>query len=262
MGALSRTADRIADKLLSRDAVENPELAFRAHWRIVGILGVALPFIVWAIGITAPDVGLMPRSSISDYYGHDRARDFFVGILWTVAWFLFAYKGYSRHDDAMTDLAGVLALAVSVVPNSDPVWGGFHLVCAAALLFILALMSLFVFTKTEEARDEPLLERIRSVLSSRHPRPTAEAKKRRNRVYKASGWVILASLAGAALTRFVLDPEGVYPGIFLFEALALIAFGVGWLTKGGTFPWLNDPPSALGDAQQRQDARRDLADIG
>jgi hypothetical protein len=162
----------------------------------------------------------------------------------------------------MTDLAGVLALGVSVVPNTDPVWGGFHLVCAGALLFLLAIMSLFVFTKTEETRDERLLERIRSVLAKRHPRPTGEAKKRRNRVYKASGWLILASLAGAGLSM-LLEPEGDFPWVFTFEALALIAFGAGWLTKGGVFPSLNDPPDELSrDAEKLEKPRRDLADVG
>jgi hypothetical protein len=250
MGALRQAADRVADKLWSRDAVETPELAFRAHWRIVGYLGVGLPVIVWAVGVVAHDLELMPQSSISAYYGQDRARDFFVGILWTVAWFLFAYKGYSRHDDAMTDLAGVLALGVSLVPNTDPLFGGFHLACAGALLVLLALMSLFVFTKTEETRDEPLLARIRSVLARRHPRPIAEAKIRRNRIYEASGWLILASLAAAGLSMLLGLDSDEFPWVFTFEALALIAFGAGWLTKGGVFPWLNDPPDVSGDAQK------------
>jgi hypothetical protein len=259
---LREAANTVTDRLWSRDAVESPELAFRAHWRIVGVLGVALPFVVWTVGAFAHDLGPWPQSSISAYYDHDRARDFFVGILWTVAWFLFAYKGYSKHDDAMTDLAGVLALGVSLVPSSDRAFGGFHLVCAAALFVVLALMSLFVFTKTEESRDDPFVKRVRSVLESRHPRPTDELKKRRNRVYKASGWLMLASLAGAGLSK-VLDPDGVYPGVFIFEALGLIAFGVGWLTKGGVFPWLNDPPTgAGGDAQKTEHVGRDLADIG
>jgi hypothetical protein len=234
---LQKAVRRVANELWSREAVEQPELAYRTHWRLIGSLGIALPILLYLYGALVLDLGVTPLSSISAYYTY-RTRDFFVGVLWTVGWFFFSYKGYSKHDDAITDLACVLALAVSLVPNSDPVWNWFHFVSAALLLFVLAVMSFFIFTKTEATREDTLWTRIRSAFAPSQSRPR-EGKRRRNRLYRASALVIVASLAGAALSM-VLDPNGAYPGVFAFETVALFAFGTAWLTKGGVFGPLGD----------------------
>ena len=61
-------------------------------------------------------------------------------------------------------------------------------------------------------------------------------KRKRNKIYRISGYVILASLILIALYKFYLESKFVnlqdYKPVFWLESLALIAFGFSWLTKG------------------------------
>jgi hypothetical protein len=66
-------------------------------------------------------LGISLLDSISDYYSL-RTRDAFVGVLFVVAWFLFAYRGYERKDDLAGDLACLFALGVALFPNSGEDW--------------------------------------------------------------------------------------------------------------------------------------------
>jgi len=235
---LRSTSDFVAKELWGRDAVERPEMTYRTHWRVIGCLGVGLPILVYAYGALVAGRGWVPLPSISDYYTL-RTRDFFVGILWTTAWFLFAYKGYDKLDDKITDLACVLALAVSLVPNTDSTWGWFHLISAVGLFIVLALISFFLFTKTKATEEDSLWVRIKALGRPARPDTRPARKRRRDRLYRWSGALILVFLAGAGLSK-LLAPHATHPAVFIFEALALFAFGSAWLTKGGVFPFMND----------------------
>jgi hypothetical protein len=58
---------------------------------VVGFLGILLPIVLalWGFAILG-QADLL--DSISDYYSL-RTRDVFVGSLFAIGWFLFAYKG-------------------------------------------------------------------------------------------------------------------------------------------------------------------------
>ena len=58
--------------------------------KAIGVLGVALPFLLWFGGLAAR-VALQP--SISRYY-HTQMHDAFVGVLCAIGLGLFAYRGY------------------------------------------------------------------------------------------------------------------------------------------------------------------------
>jgi len=183
--------------------------------RVVGVLGVALPVVVavWGCMLTHP-AQLLP--SISDYYSL-RTRDAFVGILFTIAWFMYTYRGYDRRDDIAGNLACVCALGVALSPNSGtPLEAGVHFASAAALFLVLAYFSLFLFTK-----------------SGGSPTPR---KRIRNGIYRACGVFMLACIALIALYKAVLHapPLGGFEPVFWLEALALWAFGVSWFVKGET----------------------------
>lgn len=208
-------------KRLSNDSFVLSYLALR---RSVGIIGVALPFVLALGKITFGDPGI--ESSISSYY-HTNMRDVFVGSMCAIAVFLMSYRGYERTDRIAGDLACVFALGVALFPTTpevspsavDRFAGGVHLLSAACFLMTLAYFSLVLFRKT-------------------HPdtAPT-ERKLLRNKVYTVCGYVILASIAlivvlastqaGQALDH--LDP------VFWLESTAVVAFGISWLTKGETF---------------------------
>src|SRR5437762_6551311 len=79
------------------DASTGSELvSYRTLRRVVGLLGVSLPIVLalWGFAL-AGKVQLQP--SISDYYSL-RTRDALVGVLFTIGWFLFTYRGYDWRD--------------------------------------------------------------------------------------------------------------------------------------------------------------------
>lgn len=204
--------------------------------RLIGWLGVSLPFFL-ALGAWAL------QTSVSDYY-YTNVRDYFEGVLFFLAVFLFAYRPYGRdgwQDNLITSIAGGFALLLALFPtynatlghtpsslvlNFVPLdWSGqIHNVGSGGLFVCFAVMSLFYFTKGSQ---EGLSDR----------------KKLRNAVY------IIAGLGIAACIGYIGWGAATAPNqqardlmnILVPESLALILFGLSWLVKGGQFGILNDP---------------------
>lgn len=113
----------------------------------MGGLGVALPVVVAVWGFLL--LGRLEiQSSISDYYSL-RTRDAFVGILFTIAWFFYAYSPYKGDpDDVAGNWACAFALGVAIFPNSGTGWDPIlHFTAAFGLLSVLSYFSLCLFTK-------------------------------------------------------------------------------------------------------------------
>jgi hypothetical protein len=191
--------------------------SYLALRKAVGWIGILLPFVLMMGGylIFKEDFTL---KNISVYY-YTGMRDVFVGSLCAISLFLFFYKGYDKWDNRMGSLAGFFALVVAFFPTVEEGpydWQAHvHFYSAACLFVILSGISLFLFTKKETF-------------------PT-NRKLKRNRIYIICGSVMIVSLiAGEA---FILFFEGDHPEsdfVFWVETIALVAFGVSWLTKGGT----------------------------
>ncbi len=201
----------------------NPHKKYETHTysylalrKAVGWTGILLP-IVLLLGNTLLFSGNFPEPSISLYY-HTPMRDVLVGGLCAVALFLFFYAGHSRWDNYTGDLAALFALIVAWFPASEPGVGGvinaIHFVAAALFFITLACFSLFLFTKSDD-------------------NPTPE-KLKRNIVYIICGIVMIASMLLMLVYFIVTGHSGTSAVIFWAETIALIAFGVSWLTKGGT----------------------------
>ena len=64
-------------------------------------------------------------------------------------------------------------------------------------------------------------------------------KKRRNSLYMTCGVVILACIALVLFFNFMLKDTTILqiPPLFLFEFIALVAFGIAWLAKGKVYPY-------------------------
>jgi len=179
--------------------------------KVVGALGMALPVVVavWGLALGSP---LLP--SISDYYGL-QTRDAFVGILFTVACFMFTYHGPNRKDNIAGNWACLFALGVALFPDSGTkLEQTVHYASAAALFLVLAYFSLCLFT-----------------LSG--PEQTA-AKRRRNQVYRVCGVAMLACIGLIAVYKLLLagTPIDRLKPVFWLEAAALWAFGISWAVKG------------------------------
>ena len=187
--------------------------------RTVGVLGVALPILLVSIHWILLGVGTGIEDSISDYYG-TVVRDLLVGILFTIGWFLFSYRGYQPEDDIAGDLACLFALGVALFPTTSDygliriLHGG-----SAALLFLtLSYFSLRLFTKTKKGGH-----------------PTNE-KITRNRIFRTCGVIMLVCIALIAIFYLFLRDTAIAAinPVFWLESFALWAFGVSWFIKGET----------------------------
>lgn len=188
-----------------------------SYWTLrkaVGIMGASLPvLLVVGCFLLGGCEGL--EDSISDYYG-TRVRDVFVGILFAIAWFMFAYRGYDSGDDFYGDLACVFALGVALFPTTSEtaLIRAVHFVSASGLFLVLSYFSLKLFTKGKE--------------------PFTAEKKKRNKLYRACGVIMLVCIGAIPLYYLLLRDSALaaLKPVFWLEAFALAAFGVSWLTKG------------------------------
>jgi hypothetical protein len=86
-------------------------LSYLSLRRMIGIIGIALPFVLIFGRMILESPGIL--NSISGYY-YSVMRGVFVGSLWAVGIFLLSYRGYNRSDDTAGDVAYVAAIGVSL----------------------------------------------------------------------------------------------------------------------------------------------------
>jgi hypothetical protein len=198
----------------------------------VGWIGTLLPVVLLvgnAISATTPR-----PDSMSGYYYTDM-RNIFVGALCALGIFLAAYDGYDNLDRWITNIAGFGAIGAALFPTkpavctagagacpassvprlsaSQQVAGDAHLVFAAVTFIALGLMALRFGSE-----------------SGGYQRRAADSI-----VYRASGITILSCVVLAVLSNLL--PASVnahWPLLFIFEAVAVFAFGVSWFVKGRT----------------------------
>lgn len=208
-------------KTQASPAEDNLVLSYLGLRKAIGIIGMALPFVLALGKILLDGPGI--QDSISSYY-YTGMRDVLVGSLCAIAVFLMSYHGYERLDDLAGDLACVFAIGVALFPTTpgldptprDKLIGGLHVSFAALFFLTLAFFSLVLFTKTDPTK-----------------RPTVQ-KRQRNVVYTVCGYTILACIAlVAAVSQLSADsPVRSLDPVFWLESVAVLAFGASWLTKG------------------------------
>jgi len=216
--------------------------------RALGVLGIALPLVLMLWGFALSGWSMELQDSISDYYSL-RTRDAFVGTVFVIGLFLFAYRGYERRDDVAGYLACVFALGVAFFPSKPQGWESIvHFSSAAGLFLVLSFFSLILFTKTKTC-EPPWWRRILSAFrfgpaksgDSRTPQ-----KRWRDRVYVACGLVMLACMALTGLYIWLLEDTAVsnIKPVFWLESLMIWAFGISWFVKGDWLRLLKDknPP--------------------
>jgi hypothetical protein len=211
------------------DEARNPRrpkgLSHRWHRRLIGILGLLLPFLLYGMAGLRPTNDVPPwdlLTSVSAYY-HTGAVGVFVGVLFALSLFLVTYQGYEGEvaDRVVGLVGGLAAIGVALFPTTAP--SGFvapswckdwlshvHSVSAIVLFGSFIVFSVWLFRRSRGAK-------------------TAE-KRRRNAIYLICGmamivgvlWAIAARLSGSS--------------IFWPEALAIGAFAVSWLVKGEVVP--------------------------
>lgn len=193
---------------------------------ILGWLALLLPWIVALLVLQFP-------SSISATW-YTNASTAFMIILGAASILLMSYKGYEKIDDIILTLSGIFGLGICLFPcgpdsnllkNITSEFNGstgtfliptnissiIHLVCAIVFFGLLAYNSFFLFTKGSADSDKN--------------------KKIRNIIYRVCGIGMLASFLMLFLPDF-------YIKTWLMEAIALLFFGISFLTKANVYPWL------------------------
>ncbi len=211
----------------------NPDIiiSYITQRRLIGIMGILLPFICIAGGLLF--AGTYIQKSISVYY-YTNMRDFFVGLMSGVSIFLITYKGYGKIDNIVSSLCGLAGFGICFFPC---LYAGFppqpigifqinpdasniiHIACAAVFFILLAFNSFFLFTR-----------------SSRKPEDFTINKKIRNAIYRVCGIIILISLMMLPIFTLILGPARTdyYKIPLILEIIMLSAFGTSWLIKGET----------------------------
>ncbi|MGH3255061.1 MAG: hypothetical protein ACRDOU_06550 [Streptosporangiaceae bacterium] len=231
----------------------------------VGWMGTLLPIVLLvgnAISSSAPR-----PDSISGYYYTDM-RNIFVGTLWALGVFLVAYRGYDGVDESITNVAGLAAIGVALCPTkptvctagtgacpassvarlstSQQVVGDIHLVLAAITLIALGLMALRFAKRGMTPGGQSLMVQLRYGLgfgkqgngkqgNGKQGNDSQQRSTAHQVIYRASGMTILCCVLLAALSNLLpASVKANWPWLFIFESLAVFAFGVSWFVKGRT----------------------------
>jgi len=219
--------------------------------RWIGVLGITLPWSLY-VGYRCFNVSFDAPSSISHYY-YTNMGTYFTAILSVVTIYLYAYRGYNLHDRIVTNFAAICASLVVFFPANmqqcnacscfvanilflpdNSVRNTIHYVAAILLFASFAYIALILFVKTDTTNA--------SIVSKQ--------KQQRNFIFKVCGYTIIVSMVSIyVFTETTLQYRSwvrdLHLNTFLFEAIALQAFGISWLIKGKTFfadkPQSNQP---------------------
>lgn len=202
--------------------------------KILGWLGMLLPLIV--LGLCLIFGYGFPDSISSTYYIAPTITPFMI-ILGAAGILLICYKGYDKHDNIICTIAGICALCICLFPCStadliehwfdanipttvgtfqlpENISGIVHNISAVSFFGLLAYNSFFLFTKSSGVMTDK--------------------KRKRNIIYRVCGIGMIASFA-------LLIPVSIFEiwsGVWWIETIALVFFGVSWLTKADTYRWL------------------------
>lgn len=196
---------------------------YRALRLMVGLIALFLPIFVSILASR-------PLSSISASY-HTNARDLFVGMLFIVSTFLFAYNGHTNTEAWASKVAALAAVMVALCPvscdncliNLDTC---LHCLAAMTLFSIMVFFCFGPFRKNTKGQGGK--------------------RGRRSRIYLVCGWTMLVCM-GILLLLFLLMPFHTLLRMKLIywgETIALAAFGTAWIVAGKYFRFLVDKADA------------------
>lgn len=198
------------------DEIDHQVLKF-----IVGMIAILLPPLVSCFAGESLD-------SISEsYHTADPARNIFVGFLFAISSFLFAYNGKSQPEFLMSKAAALAALGVALFPcgcerHTEKLINVVHFGSAGVMFTVLAGMC-EVFRR--RALDKHTPEGLR-----------------RARIYRTCTITIVGSmvLLLAHVGFGCFNGWGFEP-VYWFEASSLWAFGIAWLTAAKPLDVIAEP---------------------
>lgn len=209
----------------------NPALRFdqRRLASIVGYVAIGMPLV---LGFGGMALGSFRQSLSGFYYEPFLLGDIFVGCLVFIGTVLMAYKGWNRKVGQLATLAGISAYAVALFPaggwvigdSGERLYGTLaniaHGVGALCLFLILAWFCFAIFTKVEAHQRDSSGDLLPS-------------KRRRNRIYRVTGFLLLAAIAAIAIGDLFFPEWSTRNRLtYWAETVALVAFGISWIVQG------------------------------
>jgi hypothetical protein len=200
---------------------KNTEISYHTLRFIVGFMAIALASLTSLTSQSRLD-------SISEAYwdpGH-WPRNIFVGFLFAISAFLFAYNGEDRLQKYLSKLAAVATLGVALFPCGckchEEIVSGVHYVSAAIMFGILLVFCYFFY---ENARKKE----------------TADGNAR-SVIYGLCAAAILVAISGMVVDFAFDDILSKVCGRFTFfaEMTGLVAFGIAWLVASRAFPYITN----------------------
>jgi hypothetical protein len=212
-----------------------------------------------------PNRGI-PGSLSAFYYTH--MRNLFVGAMCAMGVFFVAYRGYSKWDNRITNVAGLAAICIGLFPTLPPFYsqspGGpnlfftasnrcgpvtlityhlsphqsayrwVHVVSLIVLFTMVFLMVLVQFTRTDKPEGERQPANSENLIGKIVAWWTGlfkvgQPKKRRNRLYViCAGGIALSALLAIVGPLF----DNTAPWLLIAEVGAFWSFGFAWYVKG------------------------------
>jgi len=212
-------------------APSTPEIDHRTLKLIVGVIALSLA------GLTSALTGFSITSISAAYYKGGGSQIVLIGFLFAIAAFLLAYNGRSKREMVLSKIASAAALGVAIVPCHCPghpessvfarevpyVHGA-----SAAVMFLILAFFCYEFYRRAQAKGYVHAER-------------------RARIYAVCGILIVVSILVMGIDT--LTDEALSRRFdkltFVGEGVALVAFGVSWLTASKIFPGLANKEERL-----------------
>ena len=194
------------------------EIDYRTMRLIVGVVAMSLP-------ILTSFFSSKPLSSISaSYYQFGWSQSIFIGFLFIIAAFMFAYNGVSRRQMLLSKVDAIAALCIVLFPcgcnGHHELLPRVHALAGASMFLILTYFS-YAFYKSAMRKGY------------------ANAKARAT-IYAACGLAMFLTILGLSIDSLIGGPlaERIPRLTFYAETICLIAFGVSWLTASRILPVL------------------------
>ncbi|MEO0462040.1 MAG: hypothetical protein AAF127_02845 [Pseudomonadota bacterium] len=193
-----------------KDFSERANLAFLIKCFGIGVLALLIPILLPLIG------GYGGHFSISYFYHVPAARNWFVGLLWSVGIFLILFQGLSRWENMALTLGGVFLILVALVPTTKDQCNeslfSWHAAFALAFFACLFVVAVFFSKSRLEAILWPPL-RARFAMA-----------------YNITG-ALMIGLPLIAFGVHLVDGRDCGHEIYWIEFAAIAAFSAFWFVK-------------------------------
>lgn len=216
------------------NSAQNPQtVTIDTLKKLVGVIAMFFPLMLILLSYASGQCTTV-QETISHYY-YSIVGNVFVGALSSIAIFMIIYKGYpNSNDNIATNVAGIGALGIAFFPTSAPCdtstcivvnlydvpnVASIHYGSAVVMFVALAYICIFLFRK--------------------HGGSPTPKKLARNKIYLVCGiTILLAIISIAVLNLFgLVSAEWLCETkiVLVLEWVALFAFGLSWMIKGGFF---------------------------